>query len=171
MRAFLLYTRSRQVPVSVAAAALCCLFVRVMTSAADPRWTALAITAAVSALAVGLTGQDADLDRTAAWPWPLYRLAHVLAIATIAAVFVAGTAPMPFVVRGCVGMVGLAALGAALFGGHLGWVLPCGWFAVTFFGDTWMFAPVDSVGAGWLAAAFGVTGTAIYASFHSTLKL
>jgi hypothetical protein len=153
------------------AAGLCCLFVRLMAPAPDPRWTALAITAAVSALAVGLTGQDADLDRAAAWPWPVYRLAHVLAIAAIAVVLVAGTAPLPFVVRGCVGMTGLAALGAAMFGGHLAWVLPCAWFAVTFFTDSWLFAPTDSFAAVCVVAAFGGVGTATYAFFWSTLKL
>jgi hypothetical protein len=142
-----------------------------MTPAADPRWTVLAITAAVSALAVGLTGQDADLDRAAAWPWPAYRLVHVLAIATITTVLVAGTAPMPFVVRGCVGMTGLAALGAALFGGHLAWSLPCAWFAVTFFADSWLFAPVSSFEAAWVAVVFGGVGTVVYGFFWSTLKL
>jgi len=171
VRALLLYARSRQLPASVAAAALCCLFVRVVVPSADPKWPALAITAAVSALATGLTGQDADLDRTAAWPWPAYRLAHVVAIASIAAVLVACAAPLPFVVRGCVGMTGLAALGAALFGGHLAWTLPCGWFAVMFFTDSWLLAPPDSLAAFWAACAFGVIGTAVYVFFQSTLKL
>lgn len=142
-----------------------------MTPSPDPRWTVLAITAAVSALAVGLTGQDADLDRTAAWPWPVYRLIHVVAIATIAVVLVAGAAPLPFVVRGCVGMTGLAALGAALLGGHLAWLLPCAWFAVTFFTDSWLFAPADSFGVFVVAVVFGCAGATTYAFFRSTLKL
>jgi hypothetical protein len=165
----LLYARSRQVPASVAAAALCCLLVRFLPD--DPRFPALGITAAVSALAVGLTGQDADLDRAAAWPWPAYRLAHVLAIATVTAVLVAGTAPMPFVVRGCIGMTGLAALATALFGGHLAWTLPCVWFAISVFTDSWLFAPTDSSSAAWIAVSFGAIGAAVHTSFHSTLKL
>ncbi len=170
MRALLLYARSRHVPASVAAAALCCLLVRVVTPSADPRWPALAITAAVCALTTGLTGQDTDLDRTAAWPWPVYRLAHVLAIAGAAAVLVAGTAPMAFTVRGCVGMTGLAALGAALFGGHLAWTLPCAWFAVTFFTHSWLFASTDSLVAACVAVTFGVVGTAVYVLFQPILK-
>ena len=170
MRAVLLYARSRQVPASVAVAALCCLFIRFVMPSGDPRWPALAITGAVSALATGLSGQDADLDRTAAWPWHTYRLAHVLAIASVTAALVACTAPLPFLVRGCVGMTGLAALGAALFGGHLAWTLPCGWFAVTFFTESWLFAPVDSLAAAWIASALGVVGTTTYVLFQSTLK-
>ncbi|MGZ3145880.1 hypothetical protein ACVDFE_28585 [Lentzea chajnantorensis] len=172
MRALLLYARSRQVPASALAAVACCLLVRVVSpSAPDPRWPALAITAAVCALATGLSGQDADLDRTAAWPWPLYRLGHVAAITVVAVVLVAGTAPLPFVLRGCVGMAGLAALGAAFFGGHLAWPLPCAAFAVTFFTDSWLVAPPDSVQAGVVMVAFGVAGTAVYVLFQPALKL
>ncbi|MEU0881399.1 hypothetical protein ABZ345_22535 [Lentzea sp. NPDC005914] len=169
MRAFLLYARSRQVPASVAAAALCCLLVRLLPD--DPRFPALAITAAVSALAVGLTGQDADLDRTAARPWPAYRLAHVLAIATVTALLVAGMAPVEFVVRGCVGMTGLAALAAALFGGHMAWTLPCAWFAISVFTESWLVAPTGSLPAMWFAIGFGAAGAAVQVFFQSTLKL
>ncbi len=169
MRAFLLYARSRQVPASVAAAAVCCLLVRLLPD--DPRSPALAITAAVSALAVGLTGQDPDLDRTASWPWPAYRLAHVAAIAVVTAVLVAGMAPLEFVVRGCVGMSGLAALAAALFGSQLAWTLPCTWFAVSIFTGSWLFAPPDSVEAVCVAAAFGAVGAATHVLIQSTLKL
>ena len=63
-------------------------------------------------------------------------------------------------------MTGLAALGAALFGGHLAWTLPCGWFAVMFFTDSWLLAPPDSLVAFWVACAFGVIGTAVYVSFN-----
>jgi hypothetical protein len=166
-----LYARSRQVPASVAAATLFCLLVRAVAPSGDPRWPALAITGAVSALAVGLSGQDDDLDRTAAWPWPMYRLVHVLAIALVAALLVTCTAPLPFVARACVGMTGLAALGAGLFGGHLAWTPPCAWFALTFFSDSWLLAPPDSLGAACAVVAFGVTGLIVHVFFHSTLKL
>lgn len=171
MRALLLYSRSRQVPVSVAAAAFSCLAVYLVTPSADPRWAALAITATVSALAAGLTGQDADLDATAAWPWPLWRLAHATTIIVVATTLVASIAPLPFVLRGCVGMAGLATLGAALFGGHLAWALPFAWFAVTFFTESWLLAPAESVVAGWVAVTFGVIGTTVYMFFRSPLKI
>ncbi|MDX8034208.1 hypothetical protein SK803_28665 [Lentzea sp. BCCO 10_0856] len=142
-----------------------------MAPQADPRWPALAITSAISALAVGLTGQDADLDATAAWPWPLYRLAHVAVITAIATTLVTCTAPLPFVLRGCVGMAGLAALGAALLGGHLAWALPFAWFTVTFFAESWLLAPPESVVAAWVAATFGGVGTIVYMFFRSSLKI
>jgi len=170
VRALLLYARSRHVPASVVAAALCCLLVRVMAPVADARWTALAITTAVSALAAGLTGQDTDLDATAAWPWPLYRVAHVAAIIAITTVLVACLAPLPFVLRGSIGLVRLAALGAALFGGYLAWTLPFAWFTITFFTDSWLLAPVESVEAVWVAMAFGVTGVIGYGLLRSPLK-
>lgn len=171
MRALLLYARSRRVPVSVAAAALSCLVVHVAGASGDPRWAALAITTAVSGLAVGLTGQDADLDTTSAWPWPVYRLAHVAAITVIATALVAFITPLPFALRGCVGMAGLAALAAALFGGHLAWTLPFAWFTATFFTESWLLAPTESSAAVWAAVAFGAVGTTAYMFFRSSLKI
>jgi hypothetical protein len=146
------------------------VLVHVVAPVVDARWSALAITTAVSAFAVGLTGQDADLDATSAWPWPVYRTVHVVAVIAVATALVSTIAPFSFALRGSVGLAGLAALGAALFGSHLAWTLPFGWFTVTFFTDSWLFAPAGSVGAMWLAVAFGVTGTTVYASFRSTLK-
>jgi hypothetical protein len=166
----LLYARSRQVPASFVAAALCCLLVHAVAPVADARWSALAITTAVSAFAVGLTGQDDDLDATSAWPWPVYRTIHVVAIVAVATALVSTIAPFSFVLRGCVGLAGLAALGAALFGSHLAWTLPFGWYSVTFFADSWLLAPTGSVAAVWSAAAFGLTGTTVYALFRSPLK-
>jgi len=170
VRALLLFARSRQVPASVTAAALCCLLVHVVAPVADARWSALAITTAVSAFAVGLSGQDADLDATAAWPWPLYRLAHIAAITAVATALVTSIAPLPFVLRGCVGLVGLAALGAALFGGYLAWTLPFAWYTVTFFTDSWLLAPAESVVAAWVAVTFGMIGTTVYILIQSPLK-
>ncbi|MEU3645832.1 hypothetical protein AB0E59_20785 [Lentzea sp. NPDC034063] len=170
MRALLLFARSRQIPASVAVAALCCLLVHVVAPVADARWSALAITTAVSAFAVGLSGQDADLDATSAWPWPVYRTAHVVAIVAVTTALVCSIAPLPFVLRGSVGLAGLAALGAALFGGHLAWTLPFAWFTVTFFADSWLLAPTGSVAAMWSAVAFGMAGTTAYALIRSPLK-
>jgi hypothetical protein len=146
------------------------LLVHAAAPVADARWAALAITTAVSAFAVGLTGQDADLDATSAWPWPVYRTAHVAAVIAVVTALVSSIAPFSFVLRGCVGLAGLAALGAALFGGHLAWTLPFAWFTVTFFADSWLLAPTGSVAALWSAVAFGVTGTTAYALFRSPLK-
>jgi len=170
VRALLLFARSRQVPASVATAALCCLLVHVVAPIADARWSALAITTAVSAFAVGLSGQDADLDATSAWPWPVYRTAHVVAIIAVTTALVSALAPLSFVLRGAVGLVGLAALGAALLGGYLAWTLPFAWFTITFFADSWLLAPTGSVEALWAAVAFGVTGTTAYALIRSPLK-
>jgi len=43
----------------------------------------LAITAGIAVAATGLSGQDVDLDRTAALPWPVRRLAHLVLIGAV----------------------------------------------------------------------------------------
>jgi hypothetical protein len=58
---------------------------------------AMALTAGIAVAAIGLSGQDADLDRTAAIPWPARRFGHMLLIGTVAggAVLVAQTRGRP----------------------------------------------------------------------------
>ncbi|WP_049570889.1 hypothetical protein [Nonomuraea sp. SBT364] len=181
MRWFVLYARSRQVPASLAVMVAGAALVRWLSGGgADPRMAALALVAGVAAASVGLGGQDVRLDRTAAVRWVPRRAAHLLLAGALAgAVLVAfqaaggEAAPAGFVVRDCAGLLGLAGLGAALFGGQFAWTLPVGWFCVAFFIPpgtdvptlvaTWMLAPPDTPAATWTALALAAAGTAGYA--------
>ncbi len=177
-----LYARSRQVPVSAAAVALVTLAVCVLHSpgTVDPGMAVLVLTANVAAGSVGLGGRDVVLERTAAIRWVPRRAAHVLLIggcagAALLAARATGVdlAPAELVVRGSAGLVGLAALGAALCGAQFAWTLPTGWLALTLLvparGGTvgevlsWMIFPAGTTASSWTAAVLLVTGTAVYA--------
>ncbi|MFE6741760.1 hypothetical protein [Streptomyces tubercidicus] len=182
MRWLTLYTRSRQVPTSAAAVALVALAVWALNGpgAVAPGIAVLVLTANVAAASVGLGGQDAALDRTAAMRWMPRRAAHVLlagalAGAALLAVQAAGTklAPTELVVRDSAGLVGLAALGAVLCGAQFAWTLPTGWLAYTLLAPvppgisgevaSWMiFSPATTASTG-TAWALLATGTVLYA--------
>jgi hypothetical protein len=132
------------------------------------------------AASTGLGGQDLALDRTAAIRWVPRRAAHVLlAGAVVGAVLLtvqtmgAELATTAFVVRDSAGLMGLAALGAALSGGRYAWMLPFAWLSVSFFAPpptsvptqvaTWMLLPPGTAAATWTALALTVAGTAAYA--------
>ncbi|MBD0691721.1 hypothetical protein [Streptomyces sp. CBMA123] len=184
MRWLVLYARSRQVPLSAAAVALVTVALWALD---DPEpgvmylgTAALVLAVNVVAASIGLGGQDIVLERTAAIRWAPRRAAHVLLIGAVAgpallAVQAGGVtlAPAGFVVRDGAGLVGLAALGAALFGAQLAWVLPTGWLAVTLLvpppggavGEVlhWMvFSPGTDLSTG-MPWALLVIGTAVYA--------
>ncbi len=180
MRWLTLYARSRQVPTSLAAVAVAVTLLWLTADGGDLRTGALALAAAVACAAVGLSGQDHQLDRGAAIRWPPRRAAHVLLIGTatatsLLALQAVGTdlAPTSFVLRDTAGLMGLAALAATAFGGQYAWTLPFGWFAIAFFippSDElpvriamWMLQPPDSPAAWWTAGALAVVGTAVYA--------
>ncbi|MFD9692752.1 hypothetical protein ACFWXO_44145 [Kitasatospora sp. NPDC059088] len=184
MRWLTLYARSRQVPASAAVALLVLLaawaFCHDGPGPMDLATVVLALTVSVAAASVGLGGQDAALDRTAAIRWVPRRAAHVLLTGAVAAAALlalrlvgADPAPTGYVVRDAAGLAGLAALGAALWGAHLAWILPTGWLAVTVLGPAtagtagevvhWMtFSPATTVST-WTAWALGAVGTAVYA--------
>ncbi|MFI0714240.1 hypothetical protein ACH4SK_27020 [Streptomyces inhibens] len=182
MRWLTLYARSRQVPASAAAVALVALAVWALHSPgpADLGTTVLVLTSNVAAVSIGLGGRDVMLERTAAIRWVPRRAAHVLlagafAGAALLTVQAAGAklAPAEVVVRDSAGLVGSAALGAALFGAQFAWTLPTGWLAVTLLVPTpagtagevvsWMTFPpgtAASTGTAWVLLA---TGTVLYA--------
>lgn len=182
MRWLILYARSRQVPASAAAVALVALALWALNGPGpvDLGMAVLVLTANVAAASVGLGGPDAALEGTAAIRWVPRRAAHVLlagafAGAALLTVQAAGTklAPTEVVVRDSGGLVGLAALGAALCGAQFAWTLPTGWLAANLFvpapsGTTgqvvnWMtFVPgtAASTGTSWVLLA---TGTVVYA--------
>ncbi|WP_055689569.1 hypothetical protein [Streptomyces prasinus] len=185
MRWLILYARSRQVPTSAAAVALVALaawtFNRDGAGPMSLGSAVLILAANVAAASVGLGGQDAALDRTAAIRWVPRRAAHVLLAGAVAgaallAVQGAGTelVPVALVVRDSAGLVGLAALGAVLCGAPFAWTLPIGWLAFALLvpappgivGEVsnWMiFSPATTASAAtaWVLLA---TGTVLYAA-------
>ncbi|MFF9645323.1 hypothetical protein [Kitasatospora aureofaciens] len=185
MRWLILYARSRQAPASAAAIMLVALtvwtFDRGGPGPVDLGMAILVLTTHVAAASVGLGGRDVALERTAAIRWAPRRAVHVLLIGAFAgaaqlAVQAAGAklAPTGVVVRDSAGLVGLAALGAALFGAQLAWTLPTGWLAFTLLVPTprgtvgelvnWMIFPPGTAASTAIAWALLATGTAVYAT-------
>ncbi|MER7754836.1 hypothetical protein [Kitasatospora sp. NPDC097643] len=184
MRWLTLYARSRQVPASATAVALVALaawaFNQDGPGPVSLGTAVLVLTANVVAASVGLGGRDAALERTAAIRWVPRRAAHVLLIGAFAGAALltvqavgARLAPGEVVVRDSAGLVGLAALGAALWGAQSAWTLPTGWLAFTLLapvpGGTvgevldWMTFPPGTAASTGTAWALLVTGTAVYA--------
>ncbi|MFJ9948828.1 hypothetical protein [Kitasatospora sp. NPDC091207] len=185
MRWLVLYGRSRQVPASAAACALTVLALWSLAPGSgegpvDLATVVLVLTANVAAAGLGLGGQDVMLDRTAAIRWVTRRAAHVLLIGAVAgaallAVQAAGPelAPVALVARDSAGLVGLAALGATVFGAQFAWTLPTGWLGLVLFGAVpagtvgevtgWMLMPPGTAAATWTALTLLVTGTVLYA--------
>ncbi|MFD5625718.1 hypothetical protein [Streptomyces sp. NPDC127072] len=180
-----LYVRSRQVPVSLAAVVISAVAVWALPrgggdGSGDPRLPVLVLAMGAMAASVGLGGQDLALDRTAAIRWAPRRAAHVLlAGAVVGGVLLAvqstgeDMATTEFVVRDSAGLMGLAALGAAVSGAQYAWTVPFAWLSYTFFAPpptsvptqvaTWMLLPPGTAAGTWTALALTVTGTAVYA--------
>ncbi|MFE2493327.1 hypothetical protein ACFXKX_39725 [Streptomyces scopuliridis] len=185
MRWLTLYIRSRQVPTSLAVVVISTVFVWVLAregseGPSDPRLPALILGTGTMAASTGLSGQDLALDRTAAIRWMPRRAAHVLlASVLIGAVLIAvqtigeDMATTGFVVRDCAGLMGLAALGAALLGSQYAWSLPFAWLAFSLFAPpptsavmevaTWMLLPPGSPAGTWTALGLALIGTTTYA--------
>ncbi|MFC3576927.1 hypothetical protein ACFOZ0_27345 [Streptomyces yaanensis] len=185
MRWLTLYARSRQVPASFAAVVISAVAVWALArdgggGPGDPRLPALALAAGVTAASIGLGGQDLALDRTAAIRWVPRRAAHVLlAGAVVGAVLLAvqttgaDLATTAFVVRDSAGLMGLAAVGAAVCGARYAWTVPIAWLSFSIFAPaptnmpmrvvTWMLLAPGTAAATWTALALAVAGTAAYA--------
>ncbi|WP_020664765.1 hypothetical protein [Amycolatopsis benzoatilytica] len=185
MRWLILYARSRHVAVSLPAAVLCAA---VLPALLRDNWSThyatLALAAAIAVAAVGLSGQDIDLDRTAGVPWPPRRLAHLLLIGVAAAgillaaqgvIDVAAQATPAWTLRNTAGLLGLTGLAATLFGGQLGWTLPLAWPMVSLFAPAteppalgaviaWLTTPAGTPTAWWTAGILFAAGTATYAA-------
>ncbi|MFJ2670462.1 hypothetical protein [Streptomyces sp. NPDC087525] len=178
-----LYARSRQVPASLAAALIATVATWSLTRGAgsgDPRTGILLLTSVVAAATVGLSGQDRALDRTAAIRWAPRRAAHVLLIGVLAgalllAFLTAGDEPVRAgtLLRNSAGSAGLAAIGAALWGGQYAWTLPFGWCAASLFVPstgsvasqvtTWLIQPSGTAAADWTAVVLAMGGGLFYA--------
>lgn len=180
MRWAILYARSRRLPASFAALVVITAVVWVpFRDHWAPPQAMLALTAAVAVAAIGLSGQDPDLDRAAALPWPRRRLAHLVLIGVVSAGAVLGVqqlspsiVDLSIIIRDAGGLLGLAGLAATAAGGQFGWTLPVAWSAIALFvpndGTTagriaaWMLQPAGTTAATWTAAVLAVSGTAAY---------
>ncbi|GAA3577201.1 hypothetical protein GCM10022222_72400 [Amycolatopsis ultiminotia] len=180
MRWFALYARSRQLPVVVPAALLSIVAIRLLAASRwSPLFAALALTSAVALAAVGLSGQDVELDRTAAFGWLRRRFVHILTIGVVAgAVLLAvqsigdSSVDTALIVRDSAGLLGLAGLAATVFGGQFGWTLPLVWtvLALSVPADKallnqiliWPVSPPEDTLAWWLASGLFVLGTGLY---------
>jgi hypothetical protein len=121
MRWAILYARSRQLP--AAAVALLVVTFGVWfpgRGSWDPILATLTLTAGIAVAAIGLSGQDADLDRAAALPWPVRRFAHLALIGVLAGALVLGvqelgpaTVDPAIVVRDTAGLAGLGGPAAS----------------------------------------------------------
>ncbi|VVJ15426.1 Uncharacterised protein [Amycolatopsis camponoti] len=180
MRWVTLYARSRQVPAAIIA--LLTATAGMWFLARDswsPLPVMLTLTAAIAVAAIGLSGQDPDLDRTAAIPWPLRRFAHLALIGvaaggTVLAVQELGPniVDLSIIARDAAGLLGLAGLAATIVGGQFGWTLPLLWAAIAPFvphdGSTtsqiaaWLLQPSGTPAATWTALTLAVTGAATY---------
>ncbi|MGW0707552.1 hypothetical protein ACWD4G_16580 [Streptomyces sp. NPDC002643] len=185
MRWLTLYARSRQVPASLATVVISAVAVWALArnggeGSEGARSAVLVLTAGVTALSIGLGGQDPELDRTAAIRWRYRRAAHVLlAGAVVGAVLCAvqtlgaDLATTAFVVRDSAGLIGLVALGAAVCGARYAWTPPIVWLSFSLFAPAptsvptrvaaWMLVPPGTAAGTWTALTLAVGGTVAYA--------
>ncbi|WP_439383686.1 hypothetical protein [Amycolatopsis lexingtonensis] len=180
MRWAALYARSRQLP--AAAAALLVVTFGVWLLGRNS-WSvipaAVTLTAGVAVAAIGLSGQDADLDRAAALPWPLRRFAHLALIGVATGALLAGVqelgpeaVDLSILTRDAAGLAGLAGLAATVAGGQFGWTLPLAWCAISPFvprDDTtatrvtaWLLQPPGTPAATWTAVVLAAGGAVAY---------
>jgi hypothetical protein len=180
MRLVALYLRSRQVAAG-AGIALACVVGLGLLAGDNPTFQLMlavfAITAVTAVTATGLAGQDPALERTAALSWWWRRAAHVIAIGVLAiALGVLAGPPVTteVVVRGAVGLTGMAALGATVLGGGLAWCVPMVWTVAGVSALlasrppagpllTWLVQPPDTTAATVAAGVLGLAGLLVYA--------
>lgn len=166
MRLLTLYLRSRAVPQMVVGVALVSVGLSLLGT--EVWLVAMAVGVGVSMASTGLGGQDVDLDRTGAVPWPLWRAVHIVAIgAVMVAAF--SWSGLEVAVRAAVGLTGLAAIGVAVLGRQLAWLPPVVWVLVTTWLPstnevvTWLVRPAGTTTATITAVALGVVGLVCYA--------
>ncbi|OOC03761.1 hypothetical protein [Amycolatopsis azurea] len=186
MRWAVLYARSRALPASFVALAVS---MAVIWFLARDRWSmipvSLALLVAIAVTAIGLSGQDVDLDRTAAIRWVPRRGLHLLLIGGLGVgavllprLWEADRVPVEIILRNAGGLLGLVGIAAVLFGGAFGWTLPLLVFVVSFvvwattsgtdtvhLVITWLLQPADVAAATWTAAVLAVAGLGTYMVF------
>ncbi len=188
MRWLQLHLRARRVPLALGTAAAMIALVWAMSlvytdaTTVNVRTASLAIMLAVVALGTTLNGADDALDHTGSVNWPLRRAGHLLlaaaaitALLSLSAVTDVRYEPVALMLRNTVGLLGLTALGAALFGAALSWVAPLIWtlIAVLPFMEpsrdlrvqvaSWLIQPAGTTAATVCAGILAVTGLLAYA--------
>ncbi|WP_433796711.1 hypothetical protein [Actinoplanes sp. CA-252034] len=187
MRYPVLYLRSRRVPTALIAAAGGTLLMWSTVAAfsespdADVTMVVLLVLLPAASSAHTLGGPDDALERTGSRRWPPLRAAHLLTafaviVGLVSATLLTGArfGPAAMVVRDAAGLLGLAALGAAVLGAARSWFLPLAWtlpaLVFPFAGDsvvgrvlTWPSQPADSRAAAVTAVVVAVVGAAVYA--------
>ncbi|GAA0898364.1 hypothetical protein GCM10009557_96490 [Virgisporangium ochraceum] len=187
MRWLVLYLRSRGVPVALVVAAGAVALVWAGWSAlsdshtVNERGVTLTVMFGVAAFTRTLSGPDDALDHTAAVRWPVRRLVHVLAVGgVIVALLLPSLAtdarfePVGLVLRNTAGLLGLTALGTALFGAAVSWVAPVTWSVASvlpFLEESpkvgiqiagWLVQPADTGVATGCAVILAVAGLVAY---------
>jgi hypothetical protein len=187
VRWLLLYARSRRLTVAVTAvvAGAAVLYVPARLwwhGQVDVLQVTFAITLGVTVSSVGLVGADPALDRGASFGWPPRRAGHLVvlwvlgtAVALALTGLLGSQVPAGVVVRDVGGQVGLAGVGACLFGGSFAWSLPFASLVLaTLPVDTgttsgqvaaWLVLPADTVPATVTGVVVGAVGLCGYAVF------
>ncbi|MGW5575815.1 hypothetical protein [Micromonospora chokoriensis] len=188
MRWLQLYLRSRRVPLALGVAIAVFVLAWVMSSTyttsttINARTASLAIMLAVVAFGATLNGADDALDHTASVNWPLRRAGHLLLTAAVITALLSLSAltdvryePLALVLRNTAGLLGLTALGTALFGAALSWIAPLTWTLIAvlpFLGPSsdvrvqvasWLTQPAGTTAATVCASVLAVTGLLAYA--------
>ncbi|MEU7943296.1 hypothetical protein AB0C50_01280 [Micromonospora taraxaci] len=188
MRWLELYLRSRRVPLALGVATAVIVLAWVMSSTyttsttINARTASLTIMLAVVALGATLNGADDALDHTASVNWPLRRAGHLLIAAAVITALLSLSAltdvryePLALVLRNTAGLLGLTALGTAVFGAALSWIAPLTWTLIAvlpFLGPSadvrvqvasWLTQPAGTTAATVCATVLAVTGLLAYA--------
>jgi hypothetical protein len=182
-----LYLRSRRVPgaAPISFAAVAAVVLLWVASAeqpeVDPSLAALTLVLALAPLIPTLAGDDDELERTAALPWPPRRVLHLLGAGTfVAGMLLAARAagvdfgPAGQILRNSAGLAGLSGLAVALLGTRLAWAAPIAWAALQAMlgapggpgwrqGLFWLIQPVDSLPAAITAGVLLLAGASAYA--------
>jgi hypothetical protein len=172
MRLLTLYIRVRAIPAALGVMVIAAVGFWAI-DVPDVRPLVLAIGLGVGAAAGGLGGHDVELDRTAAIAWFPRRALHLAAIAAVMSglLLLTDLGITEVIVRDCVGLTGLAALGATVLGRQLAWSPPVTWtlcsvaLPVPDEVVNWMRQPPDTTAATLTAAVLGVAGAAVYTVF------
>ncbi|AGZ40846.1 hypothetical protein [Actinoplanes friuliensis] len=182
-----LYLRSRYaataVIASLAAAAVVLALWVIWSDDAQvrPDLATLTVLAVLAPWIRTLAGHDADLEKTAAMPWPPRRVLHLLSVGVVVAGVLLSAevvgihfGAMGQILRNSAGLAGLIGLCAALFGTGLAPIPTTIWVAVqAFAGATggpvwrqslfWMMQPAGNKPAAVTAAVLFLAGAIAYA--------
>jgi hypothetical protein len=135
VRWLLLYARSRRFAVATASVLVAAAVVFGLTrlwwdGEVGVMPSVVTMTLGIAVASAGLVGADPALDRGASFGWPPRRAVHLVGIALVTAVvsltlvrLLGAEVPNVVVLRDVAGQVGLAGVGAVLFGQVAGWLL------------------------------------------------